>query len=114
MHLSYSYKFLEDCRKDQHLKDIEEYIVGGKGGNAGIARTAPRKYRGGSVSKKSASVWAFLIPFPRRLPFTEKDDQILLNWINRPNIRLSGNKVYQELEARVCLIPILGSPAHKI
>lgn len=43
-----------------------------------------------------------LIPL-RRVPFTDEDDQILLNWINRPQIALSGNKVYKELEARVCL-----------
>lgn len=60
MHRSYSFEFLEDCRKDRQLKPIEEYVVGGggEGGVSVIARTAPRRHQGGFVSnfQKSASL----------------------------------------------------------
>ncbi|KAF8420210.1 hypothetical protein EV426DRAFT_701763 [Tirmania nivea] len=78
----YSYKFLEDCEKNKRLEDIEKYLVV-------EAKRAPQK--GDSPTRKNKK---------GRVSFTDEDDQILLNWINRPGLALSGNKVYQELEAR--------------
>ncbi|KAF8469160.1 TRF2-interacting telomeric protein/Rap1 C terminal domain-containing protein [Kalaharituber pfeilii] len=77
----YSYKFIEACVRNKRLEDIGQYCVGPKTEKKASAPAA-KKHKAG------------------RMPFTEEDDQILLNWLARPGISLSGFKVYKELSEK--------------
>lgn len=81
---SYSWKYITESVKAGFVQVEDKYLIGPPPGQ-------PRQIRAGSRAKRT------------RTPFTDADDAILAKHVLQNGINTSGNAIYQDLEAKVCL-----------
>lgn len=87
---SYSWKYITESVKAGIVQVEDKYLIGPPPGQR-------RPVLAGSRARKS------------RTPFTELDDAILAKHVLQQGIDTAGNRMYQDLEAKVCLHPYIFS-----
>ncbi|KAK2740155.1 hypothetical protein FQN55_008996 [Onygenales sp. PD_40] len=94
---SISYKYVEDSLSNGKLGNREDYRVGNRPGQVRPAGSS-------TIRQKT-----------HRLPFSAKDDQILYDWVDnckQKDAKLSGNKIYQQLEEQARKFRLLQMHMH--
>lgn len=84
---SYTWKYIIDSVKAGVVQVEDKYLNG-------PPPNQPRSVLTGSRARRT------------RTPFTERDDAILAKHVLQQGIYTAGNKMYQDLEAEVCLHPL--------